>query len=352
VEPIDVSVILPVFNSRDTLDDCLRAILSQSGVSLEVIAVDDGSTDDSPALLEAVAAQDIRLHVLHQANAGVWQARLTGVAASRGSYVICCDADDLPRPGMYASMVKRANETCADVVVSAYRRMDAVDGRELATEMVARPQGTLAPSDDPRGFACVNTALWNKLFNGDVLRQVVTNLMGADDGGRSLRLPTRPRVMEDALLLACGLPYLRHVEFVTQPLYDYRVRPGASMATLRLDELDGLADDMRAVRAWLPGGLHPVCDVMAFVHLGVSALSNLAVTQPGQLREYEATLRTTMRRDFPLYWRRGRDTQAGPTRLARLRLAVALLLFRCHLLGWGWRWFAVLSRVLRRQGRW
>lgn len=89
-----VSVVVPVFNAGRYLEECLDSLLNQTLQEIEVICIDDGSTDESPAILEAKALKDSRLKVFHQANAGVSAARNRGMSAARGKYLTFVDADD------------------------------------------------------------------------------------------------------------------------------------------------------------------------------------------------------------------------------------------------------------------
>ena len=89
-----VSVVIPVYNAKHYLAECLDSLLGQTLRETEIIAVDDGSTDESPAILENFAARDPRLKVIRQANAGVSAARNRGMAEARGKYLTFVDADD------------------------------------------------------------------------------------------------------------------------------------------------------------------------------------------------------------------------------------------------------------------
>lgn len=89
-----VSVIIPVFNAAPFLRDCLDSVMGQSLRDVEVVCVDDGSTDDSAAILEEYAARDARIHVLTQTNCGQGAARNRGLEAAKGEYIYFMDADD------------------------------------------------------------------------------------------------------------------------------------------------------------------------------------------------------------------------------------------------------------------
>lgn len=112
-----VSIIMPVYNAAHFLRTTVESILSQSLKDIEVICVNDGSTDTTPQLLLELAEQDARVRVLHQANRGAGPARNRGLAEARGSYVTFLDADDLYLPQMLERMVARAEKYHADIVI-------------------------------------------------------------------------------------------------------------------------------------------------------------------------------------------------------------------------------------------
>jgi glycosyltransferase EpsJ len=89
-----LSVIVPAYNSEATLERCIRSVLDQSFVDLELLAVDDGSTDSTPALLRQLAEEDGRVRVFTQPNGGVSAARNLGLSHAQGTYVAFLDADD------------------------------------------------------------------------------------------------------------------------------------------------------------------------------------------------------------------------------------------------------------------
>ncbi len=115
-EPL-VSVIIPVYNGAATLRRCIRSVLEQTFQNIEIIVVDDGSTDRTPAILEALAVSDPRLRVIRQKNRGVGPARNTGLRAARGRWISFVDADDYYAPDYIAAAYETATEQDADCVV-------------------------------------------------------------------------------------------------------------------------------------------------------------------------------------------------------------------------------------------
>lgn len=113
----DVTVVIPVYNSERWLDDCLSSVMAQTGVALEVICVDDGSTDASRRVLERFAAADPRVRIIEQRNAGQSVARNTGLAAARGRYLAYLDSDDFWRENGLAELVAEADRDRLDVLL-------------------------------------------------------------------------------------------------------------------------------------------------------------------------------------------------------------------------------------------
>lgn len=113
----DVSVIVPVHNTAPWLQDCLDGIGRQTQVTLEVICVDDGSTDSSPEVLAQAATEDERLTVIRQENAGLSAARNRGLAQAGGRYVCFVDSDDYWGPDALAELVRAADDARADILL-------------------------------------------------------------------------------------------------------------------------------------------------------------------------------------------------------------------------------------------
>ncbi len=119
-----VSVILPVYNVEKYLGRCLEDILGQTLKELEVICIDDGSTDGSLKVLQDFARRDGRVQVLHQENAGAAAARNTGLTRARGEYLSFLDSDDFFEPDMLEKAYQRAKETGSEITIFRGNRYD------------------------------------------------------------------------------------------------------------------------------------------------------------------------------------------------------------------------------------
>lgn len=112
-----ISIIVPVYNAEGYLSACVDSILAQSLRDIEVILVDDGSTDESPEICDKYAAQDTRVICIHQENAGAAAARNRGLEAATGKYIAFVDSDDWIDQDMYEIMVGAAEERNCDLVI-------------------------------------------------------------------------------------------------------------------------------------------------------------------------------------------------------------------------------------------
>ena len=113
----EISVIIPVYNQERYLNQCLDSVLTQSFQELEVLCIDDGSTDRSFEILETYAAKDLRLHILRQQNQGAGAARNYGLRQARGKYLSFLDSDDFFEPDMLLKAYQKAEADQADFVV-------------------------------------------------------------------------------------------------------------------------------------------------------------------------------------------------------------------------------------------
>lgn len=112
-----ISVIVPVYNTGQLLRRCITSILNQSHYEMEILLINDGSTDESAKICDEFAILDNRVQVIHKKNEGVSIARNTGLALAQGEYIGFVDSDDWVEPEMYKILLERANKFGADVVM-------------------------------------------------------------------------------------------------------------------------------------------------------------------------------------------------------------------------------------------
>ena len=135
-EKMKVSIIVPVYNVERYIEKCMRSLLAQDCSCYEIIAIDDGSTDDSFMLLSSFAAE-AKLKIIRQSNQGLGGARNTGLKHASGEFVSFVDSDDWVAPDFVSSMLKEAEEECAEIVVCRYQQVTQ-DGVTLHQSKIAK----------------------------------------------------------------------------------------------------------------------------------------------------------------------------------------------------------------------
>lgn len=111
-----LSVVVPVYNVENTLDRCIQSIVSQSYDAMEILLIDDGSTDSSPRLCDEWAEKDTRISVVHQRNKGLSGARNTGIELAQGQWITFVDSDDQLAPDTYRQIMAEVEQTECDLL--------------------------------------------------------------------------------------------------------------------------------------------------------------------------------------------------------------------------------------------
>jgi CDP-glycerol glycerophosphotransferase len=169
-----LSVVVPVYNVERYVEEALRSVLDQSYHSLQVIVVDDGSTDRSAGIVDRIAAADRRVKVIHQPNAGLGAARNTGIGVATGTYLTCVDSDDIVEPGSYARIIRVLERTGSDFAVSSYRllrngKINRPAAWIVGAHRVERLRTTLVAFPAIQ----VNAVAWSKIYRTSFFRTAV-----------------------------------------------------------------------------------------------------------------------------------------------------------------------------------
>ena len=165
-----LSVIIPVYNVEKYLAECLDSVCAQTLGDIEIICIDDGSTDSSLEILKEVAAKDSRLRILRQQNRGAGAARNYGIREAKGQYLFFADADDRLVPDLLEKATALAEKASADIVAFGFRRFNAngMQGRQLGYlgQWLPSGQTVFSRADCPDHILRMTyPAPWNKLFS-------------------------------------------------------------------------------------------------------------------------------------------------------------------------------------------
>ncbi|MEJ5365240.1 MAG: glycosyltransferase family 2 protein [Desulfosoma sp.] len=246
-----VSVIVPFFNAEKFLDDSIGSVLEQTYTDIELILVDDGSTDGSLALCRKYGARDSRIRIIAQPNQGPASARNTGVRMARGDLVFFLDADDLLRPQALEKLLFACKEHQPDLVLSNFCKL--MPNGKFADQKV-----TLAPGSPPcqsaqevlgpyqiRQFVRhflhspsnhLISYCWARLYKACVIRQ--HRIIANED----------MRLFEDFVF---NLDYIKNIKslfLINEPLYVYRMHDHHISLSMSMLNAPRLIRDMEIFR--------------------------------------------------------------------------------------------------------
>src|SRR4051794_26256093 len=206
-----ISVIVPAFNVEPYLQECLASIAAQTVRDLEVLVVDDGSTDGTRAIADAFAASDPRFHVIAQPNRGLGAARNAGVDAARGTYLAFVDGDDVLPPRAYEHLQAALQRTASDFAAGNVLRLT--------------DEGAVQAPFLRRAFARTRLRTHVTSFDELIVARIVPNKLWqrAFWETNDLRFPEGV-VHEDIPVVVPAHFLARHVDVIAEPVYLYRVR--------------------------------------------------------------------------------------------------------------------------------
>lgn len=219
-----VSIVVPIYNVEKYLDECLTSITKQTLREIEIIAIDDGSTDTSGKILDTFATKDKRIKVIHQENSGYSAAVNLGISLSIGDYVGIVESDDMVDVSMYENLFNKAIKNNADIAkcqfykfnpfsrknpLPVYKNPGGVD-LELAPEL-------FAPEDWPAIIA-FHASIWSSIYKRTLIQQ---NPIPDTPGASYQDLPFMLKVVTAA----------KKITIVKKPLYYWRNEPGQTHST-------------------------------------------------------------------------------------------------------------------------
>ena len=220
-----ISVVIPVYNTAPYLERCIQSVAENTYKHLEIICVNDGSTDDSLEILERLAQHDDRIRIITQPNGGVSVARNNGIDASKGEYIFMVDADDQIHRNALEYLLCAARNSSADIVIGGYKHV--YDETAWITDEACSytgfrgPLGALAAFDQN---GMLRDSIWGTLYRRDAIGtyRFFPNLSYGEDAYFNTLLRASRRNLTFA--------------YVDLPLYYYFTRTGSLMQTTQIDK--------------------------------------------------------------------------------------------------------------------
>ncbi|MCM1153958.1 MAG: glycosyltransferase [Roseburia sp.] len=214
-----ISVIVAIYNIASYIERGVNSILAQTYRNLEIILVDDGSTDESGRICDRLANTDERIIVLHKENGGPADARNAGIAVAKGSFIGFVDGDDYIDADMYEKMLASLLEQEADIAICRYRRVGKEHTQDASKDraVVFEGQEALQCYVEEREEYDIQNAAWNKLYRRKVLD--------------SLSFPTG-KWYEDIMFATVALSNADRCVYLDSACYNYIIdREGSIMNT-------------------------------------------------------------------------------------------------------------------------
>jgi len=230
-----LSVVMPTHNVATWLPDAIESVLAQEVESLELIIVDDRSTDGSAEIIAKYASQDSRIRVTKMVGSGGGRARNAGVTAAAGDYLVFADGDDIVPRGAYPALLKSLRASGSEFAVGKFLKfsIDRTWNPTAKWRFVSKPHRGAKLADLPDLIR--NRAVWNKMFRLDFWESTGVRF---SDAVRSNDIVPMVRVMLEA----------NEIDVVTDNVYLYRERPGATSMSNRAAGLAGLLSYLQEER--------------------------------------------------------------------------------------------------------
>lgn len=254
-----ISVIMPVYNMGNRIRKGLESVLKQTYSKIEIIIVDDGSTDDSYKICQCYAKNDSRIRLFHTKNQGSGEARNYGIAQAEGRYLYFMDADDEIHPNALKILAHYMEKEDVDLVVCGY---DCINSKGIKTERkqfrFRKETGEYVRKNYQdfvlmRSTYAIQGVPWNKLFKSSIVKEY--NVLYPD-----------LRRQQDEIFIARYVDHIKNVCFIEDILYDYYINDihavwekfpkdymdiSNSLLQYRLDIIQKWNEENSEVRRWL-----------------------------------------------------------------------------------------------------
>lgn len=282
-----ISVIVPVYNVKPYLSECIASLLNQDYSNLEIILIDDGSTDGSGKIADDAAKKDSRIRVIHQQNLGLSAARNAGLSVMRGEYFTFVDSDDYVGESYCSALLHAIRDTGADLSICDYLKKYDVTGtnseRQAAEEQTSQIEmsaghGLQASVITMSGHDSIRDTYLSKRHG---LSWIACGKMFESSFFRKYgSLFPVGKINEDVSVIYQPLFHAEKVAYVDEVLYYYRIRPDSIMTKpFRMELLEVLQDTRKTVQYYRDHNADDLAVLGANYHLRLALQDYYRVKQ-------------------------------------------------------------------------
>lgn len=273
---IKLSIVAAVYNLEKYLPRCLDALVNQTLQDIEILCVDDGSTDSAPQIIEKYAKMyPDKIKTFHKENGGEFTTRNYGLQRAKGEYVTFVDTDDYVEPNWAEKLYTAAKENDADLAVCGFERIDLETNKVVATNMTnfGNTVKQINPKDDFILF--INPAPWNKIYKREKIKDLEF-------------LPFRG--FNDTMFLASCYTRMKKIAFVPDVLYHYYLRYDSQIHTVNKQDVNNLKKYLLEVKQlYIKSGKYDemkyILDTFAFLHLGTSVMYRVSYDKTVDIKQ-------------------------------------------------------------------
>jgi glycosyltransferase involved in cell wall biosynthesis len=207
-----VSLVVPVYNVEQYLEQCLRSAMNQTERDIEIIVVNDGSPDRSQDIIDRLAAEDPRIVAVQQENGGYGRAVNNGLARATGDWLFILESDDYLDPYALEVLLDRGERGGYDIVKGGFVREfpDGTTGRYSLEALTDRYEGRVRPLEDPR-IMTMESSIWSAIYRADFIREQGITMLESSGAA-----------YQDLVWKFLTFTLARSIYFVDYPVYHYR----------------------------------------------------------------------------------------------------------------------------------
>lgn len=271
-----LSIVVLVYNLEKYLPRCLDSLVNQTLEDIEILCVDDGSTDSAPRIIDEYEKKyPNKVKAFHKENGGEFTTRNYGLERATGEYVTFVDTDDYVEPNWAEKLYNVAKENDADLAVCGFERIDLDTGKVVSKNMTnfGYSVKTLNSKEDFQLF--INPAPWNKIYKLEKIKELRF-------------LPFRG--FNDMLFLLTSYTKINKIAFVPDVLYHYFLRYDSQIHTVNKDDVSNFKQYLLEVKKFYIeqdkyDDMKYTVDTMAFIHLGVSVMYRASYDKKINIKE-------------------------------------------------------------------
>ena len=258
-----LTIVALVYNLEKYLPRCLDSLVSQTLDNIEILCVDDGSTDSAPKIVDEYGKKyPDKIKVFHKENGGEYTTRNYGLERAKGEYVTFVDTDDYVEKDWAEKLYNAAKENDADMAVCGFNRIDIKTGQVVGIDMTeyGNTVKKVTASDDFTVF--INPAPWNKIYNTEKVKELrFQNFRG----------------FNDMIFLASSYSKIEKIAFVPDVLYHYFLRSDSQIHSVNSQDVENFKKYLLNLKElYIKENKYEdmkyIIDFMVFLHLGISVM--------------------------------------------------------------------------------